>query len=99
LKKNQHPRNIQYLPAFLAAYDFIFLDSVNRMWLTSEDLNRLKEKYLSKSFVFNLQTTKDGKFRGANTFQHDVDVVVEMPEKGKAVQFGRFNKWGELNIF
>jgi len=34
-----------------------------------------------KSFVFVFQTTKDGKFRGANTFQHDVDSVVAVPEK------------------
>ncbi len=87
------------LPANLAPYDFIFLDSVNKLDLSPEDLNRLKSLNPSKSFVFVFQSTKDGKFRGANTFQHDVDVVIEVPEKGKAVQMGRFNQGGEMMIF
>ncbi|MCS3797152.1 hypothetical protein [Niastella sp. OAS944] len=87
------------LPASLAMYDFIFLDSVNKLDLSPGDLNRLKQANPSKSFIFIFQTTKDGKFRGTNTFQHDVDVVIEIPEKGKAVQFGRFNQGGEMDIF
>lgn len=30
---------------------------------------------------------------------HDVDVVIEIPELGRAVQFGRFNQGGEMQIF
>jgi hypothetical protein len=87
------------LPENLSSYDFIFLDSVNKLGLSPDDLNRLKQLNPSKSFIFIFQSTKDGKFRGANTFQHDVDVVIEVPEKGKAVQMGRFNQGGEMEIF
>ena len=87
------------IPHNLSHYDFIFLDSVNKLGLTPEDLNALRKRNQSKSFVFIFQTTKDGKFRGANTFQHDVDSVIEVPEKGKAVQYGRFNQGGEMPIF
>ncbi|MBS1586499.1 MAG: hypothetical protein JSS82_13240 [Bacteroidetes bacterium] len=87
------------IPPSLTFYDFIFLDSVNRLGLKPEDLNRLRATYPEKSFVFIFQTTKDGKFRGANTFQHDVDSVIEVPEKGKAIQYGRFNQGGEMSIF
>ncbi len=87
------------LPGNLALYDFIFFDSVNRLGLKPEDLNRLKAMYPEKSFIYIFQTTKEGKFRGANTFQHDVDSVIEVPEKGKAVQYGRFNQGGEIQIF
>jgi hypothetical protein len=87
------------LPESLAAYDFIFLDSVNKLGLSPEDLNRLKALNPTKSFVFIFQTTKQGNFRGENSFQHDVDVVIEVPEKGKAVQMGRFNQGGEMEIF
>lgn len=87
------------LPDKLDAYDFIFLDSVNKLGLSAEDLNGLKKIYPTKSFVFIFQTTKNGKFRGANTFQHDVDVVIEVPERGKAVQMGRFNQGGQIEIF
>jgi len=87
------------LPEILIGYDFIFLDSVNRLGLEPKDLNSLKAKNPTKSFIFIFQSKKDGKFRGANTFQHDVDVVIEVPQKGKAVQIGRFNQGGEVNIF
>lgn len=87
------------LPEDLSPYDFIFLDSVNKLGLSPEDLTHLKSSNPTKSFIFIFQTTKMGAFRGANTFQHDVDVVIEVPEKGKAVQMGRFNQGGEINIF
>jgi hypothetical protein len=87
------------LPGNLAAYDFIFLDSVNKLGLTPDDLHRLKSFNPTKSFIFIFQSTKMGAFRGANTFQHDVDVVIEVPERGKAVQMGRFNQGGEAKIF
>lgn len=87
------------LPASLARYDFIFLDSVNKLGLKPEDLNRLKAMYPSKSFVYVFQSTKEGNFRGENSFQHDVDVVIEVPEIGRAVQYGRFNQGGEMRIF
>lgn len=88
-----------FLPTTLSQYDFIFLDSVNKLGLTPNDLNRLKQSNPRKSFVFVFQTTKEGKFRGANIFQHDVDVVIEVPEKGTAIQMGRFNQGGEIKIF
>ena len=88
-----------YLPQDLDDYDFIFLDSVNTLGLNPDDLRHLKELNPTKSFIYIFQTTKEGNFRGANTFQHDVDVVIEIPERGKSVQFGRFNQGGEMEIF
>jgi hypothetical protein len=88
-----------YLPEDLSNYDFVFLDSVNKLNLTPDDLELLKLKFPNASFVYIFQTTKQGNFRGGNEFQHDVDVVIEIPEKGKAIQFGRFNQGGEINIF
>jgi DNA-binding protein H-NS len=87
------------LPESLSAYDFIFLDSVTKLGLTPDDLTRLRRLNPTKSFIFIFQSTKDGKFRGANSFQHDVDIVIEVPEKGKAIQMGRFNQGGEIQIF
>ena len=52
-----------------------------------------------KLFIFIFQTTKAGNFRGSNDYMHDVDVVIEVPQKGLAVQNGRFNKGGEMEIF
>lgn len=87
------------LPTDLSAYDFIFLDSVNKLGLQPKDLDKLKADNKGKSFIYVFQATKGGKFKGNNEFQHDVDVVIEVPEQGKAVQFGRFNQGGEMDIF
>lgn len=88
-----------FLPADLSKYDFIILDSVNKLGLTPKDLDKLRADNPGKSFIFIFQTTKQGAFRGRNEFMHDVDVVIEIPEQGRAVQFGRFNQGGEMNIF
>lgn len=88
-----------YLPEDLGKYQFIILDSVNKLGLSPKDLENLKKNNPGKSFIFIFQTTKDGKFKGANSYQHDVDVVIEVPERGRATQFGRFNQGGEMNIF
>lgn len=87
------------IPTDLSPYDFIILDSVNKLGLTPKDLEKLKADNKGKSFIYVFQCTKGGKFKGNNEFQHDVDVVIEVPEIGKAVQYGRFNQGGEMEIF
>ncbi len=87
------------LPSDLSPYEFVFLDSVNKIGLTPKDLENLKVNNKGKSFIYIFQATKGGKFKGNNEFQHDVDVVIEIPEQGKATQYGRFNQGGEMNIF
>lgn len=89
----------QDIPADLTPYEFIFFDSVNKLGLSVQDLTTLRQNYPQKSFIYVFQTTKEGNFRGANEFQHDVDIVIEVPEKGMAFQNGRFNQGGEMSIF
>ena len=100
-KEVAHPNLFvsDFLPEDLSKYDFIFLDSVNKLGLSVKDLEELRKKYPGKTFIFIFQTTKQGVFRGRNEFMHDVDVVIEIPELGRAVQFGRFNQGGEMEIF
>jgi hypothetical protein len=88
-----------FLPDDLSQYNFIFLDSVNKLGLSPNDLEILKRKNPGKSFVYIFQTTKQGRFKGNNEFQHDVDIVVELPEIGNAVQYGRFNAMSEMRVF
>jgi hypothetical protein len=87
------------MPEDLSDYDFIFLDSVNKLGLSPEDLHTIEENNPGKSFIYVFQTTKDGSVRGSNEFMHNVDIVIEVPEVGKAVQRGRFNQGGEMDIF
>ena len=88
-----------YLPSDLSSYNFVFLDSVTKMRLKPDDLVRLGKQYPNISFVYVFQATKHGAFRGSNEFQHDVDVVIEVPKKGIATQYGRFNQGGRMKIF
>lgn len=87
------------LPADLSPYQFIFFDSVNKLGLKPSQLESLESEYPDKSFIYVFQTVKTGAFRGDNGFQHHVDVVIEVPKKGHAIQYGRFNQGGEMNIF
>jgi hypothetical protein len=75
------------------------MDSVNKLGLSPQELTKLKADNPGVSFIYVFQTTKEGKFRGTNEFQHDVDVVIEVPEKGIAIQNGRFNQGGEMRVF
>jgi hypothetical protein len=97
----QHPNFSisETLPEDLSHYDFVFLDTVSKLSLSPFDLDMLRKTFSEKSFIFVFQTTKEGNFKGKNEFQHDVDVVIEVPEKGKAVQFGRYNQGGEMRFF
>ncbi|PHR43403.1 MAG: hypothetical protein COA32_16285 [Fluviicola sp.] len=90
---------VESIPEDLSMWDFIFLDSVNKLRLKPQDLEDLRAKYPDKSFISIFQTRKDGLFRGSQEFLHDMDVVIEVPEKGHAVQYGRYNQGGELQIF
>lgn len=88
-----------YLPKDLSGYDFVFLDSVNKLDLSPADVEKLEKKYPGTSFIYIFQCLKDGKYRGSMEFSHNVDSIVEVPEKGQAVQYGRYNQGGELKIF
>lgn len=88
-----------YLPDDLSKYEYIFLDSVNRLGLTPAALDELVTKNRGKNFIEVVQTTKQGKSRGSQEHLHDVDIIIEVPERGKAVQYGRFNQGGEMDIF
>jgi len=90
---------VSAIPADLSEYDFVFLDSIHKLGLSPEDLDDLRKAYPKTSFVFVFQTTKQGAFRGQNSYQHDVDIVIELPEPGKAIQYGRYNQGGEMDLF
>ncbi len=87
------------LPNDLKPYQFIFLDSVTKLKLSPQDLEALKANNKGKAFIEVLQVNKKGQSRGSNEYQHDVDVIIEVPEWGKAKQYGRFNQGGEMDIF
>lgn len=101
LKTVAHPNLIvsDYLPENLDEFNYVFLDSITRLRLSPYDLNELRESHPDISFIFVSQVTKAGKARGSNEFAHDVDSIIEFPQRGRAIQYGRFNQGGEMSVF
>lgn len=101
LKSVAHPNLTvsDYIPDNIDDFEFVFLDSITRLRLSPGELNQFKENHPNVSFIFVSQVTKAGKARGSNEFAHDVDAIIEFPERGRALQYGRFNQGGEMQVF
>lgn len=79
-------------------FNFVFLDSVNFMKITPEQLRELKAANKGVSFITIQQATKDGKFRGSQEYAHDADVIVNV-SNGEAYQQGRFHEPSIMRVF
>lgn len=88
-----------HLPKDISGYDFVFLDSINRLGLSPKEAEKLEKTHPKISFIYIFQCLKDGKYRGPMEFSHNVDVIVAVREKGLAIQYGRYNQGGEMKIF
>jgi len=95
-----HPNLIiaEKLPEDLSPYQFVFIDSVSKAGLSSQELTRLRKENPQTAFIFIFHTTKEGNFRGKQDFAHDVDVIIEV-ENGVAKANGRFGIGGRIDIF
>jgi hypothetical protein len=82
----------------LRRFSFVFLDSVTTLKLTPEDLQLLETSFPQISFIYLHQVTKDGRSRGSNEYSHNVDILVNLPEPGKAVQIGRYGPQAEMDF-
>ncbi len=68
--------------ALLKHYDVVVLDSVNELGLSPDDIRRFQKKHPKISTIQIFKVTKEGKFMGANDFQHMVqaEFVIENGE-------------------
>jgi hypothetical protein len=79
-------------------YKFVFIDSVNFIKITPEDVEDIKAENPKTAFITIQQATKSGQFRGSQEFAHNCDVVIRV-EDGVAYQQGRFAGHTEMQIF
>jgi hypothetical protein len=66
-----HPNlvNAEKLPDDLTGFQFVFIDSVSKAGLTTDDLTSLRKQYPKISFIHIFHTTKEGNFRGKQDFE------------------------------
>lgn len=94
----------EILPDKFTGYDFIFIDSVTRAKLQVNDLQKMISDNPDKAFIFVFHTTKEGEFRGEQSFKHDVDIVIEVNlskdgQNSIAKSYGRFSQGGTMQVF
>lgn len=77
---------------------FVFIDSINHMKISHDDLELLKGQFKDVSFIGILQATKQGNFKGEQEFAHNADIIIQV-EKGMAHSTGRFSPSGTLKLF
>jgi len=79
-------------------YKFVFIDSVNFIKITPEDVEDLKAQNRGTAFITIQQATKNGNFRGSQEFAHNCDMVIRV-ESGQASHQGRFQEPSEMEVF
>lgn len=85
------------LPAHLKSYQYVFVDSVSDAGLDEQAFKQLIKSNKPTSIIGIFHATKDGKFRGGQTYAHDVDILVRV-EDGVAHAIGRFAPPNEIGI-
>ncbi len=78
---------------------FVFYDSVNSLKLSPEELEEIRENNPKTSFIYVFQATKDGNFKGAQEYSHDVDVLIELKDGVAYTEKSRFGGNGEMKVF
>lgn len=79
-------------------FDFLFIDSVNYIKITPEQIEEIKARNPDLSVITIQQATKDGNYKGDTAYAHNCDIVVVV-DKGVATQRGRFNDEASMQVF
>lgn len=71
-------------------FKFIVIDSVNDMNIKPNQLAELTEMNPDKAFIFILQATKQGTYKGNSQFVHDADVLIRLENYQPIVEKTRY---------
>jgi len=74
------------------------VDSVNRANIEVEKAEKMKNQNSNTSFIWLLQATKEGNFRGSQEWTHNADIIVKVDENNTATAQGRYGG-GQMNVF
>lgn len=70
-------------------YGLVVIDSVNALGLSHEDIKEIRDK-TSSAVVVVLQSNKEGNFKGAQNWKHDVDISLRMEARNPVIEKSRF---------
>ena len=77
------------------SYRFIFIDSLNTMKISVDELREIRSRYNSSAIITISQATKAGLIRGSNELIHDCDVHVVVEDGIATTPKNRFRIAGE----
>jgi len=72
------------------SYAIIFIDSINDMNISYEQFKTLLDQNPNKSFIYVMQVTKNGSFRGDNRFAHEAGIKVQVKDRQPIVEKTRY---------
>ncbi len=97
------PSNISFASAVvnedLSGFGFVVLDSINDLGLDLEGFKQLRADYPDTAFIFILQHTKDGNFRGGKEWEHEAQVVGKVSNGVISIYKNRYGVKGEMDFF
>lgn len=79
-------------------FDFLFIDSVNFIKISPDEIEQIKKENPDLSIITIQQATKDGSYKGDTAYAHNCDSIVKIID-GFAFQQGRFHESSEMQVF
>ncbi len=83
----------------LSNYDFVILDSVNDLGLKLNQYKELRKQYPETAFIFILQHTKSGEFRGGKDWEHLAEIVGEIHRGAVTITKNRYSDKTSFDFF
>lgn len=83
----------------LSNYDFIIMDSVNDLGLKINQYKEMREEHPDKAFIFILQHTKAGDFRGGKDWEHTAEIVGAVNKGVVTITKNRYAPKNTLDFF
>lgn len=83
----------------LSEYQFVILDSVNDLGLKINEYREMRKVYPETAFIFILQHTKAGDFKGGKDWEHIAEIVGEVHKGVVTVTKNRYAPKSTLDFF
>jgi hypothetical protein len=83
----------------LSSYQFIIMDSVNDLGLKINEYKELRKVHPEKAFIFILQHTKAGDFKGGKDWEHIAEIAGEVHKGVASITKNRYAPKSTLDFF